>query len=59
MDERSEALRSVLSKMRDIDNQGIVERFRSMGIEIRDSVGNFKSLEDIFNELAEKWKDIK
>ena len=63
------ALKTIIARMREITDYGdsldvsapinkVEKALKSAGISLRDTSGQFRSLEDIFNELGPKWDNL-
>lgn len=46
------------SEFDDLDYNKVDTALKSVGVALKDSSGQFRNLDDVFNELASKWDDL-
>ena len=46
------------SEFDDLDYNKVDTALKSVGVALKDSSGQFRNLDDIFNELASKWDSL-
>lgn len=46
------------SEFDDLDYNKVDIALKSVGVALKDSSGQFRNLDDVFNELASKWDDL-